>query len=90
MNSKQLSSKRKKARKRWRVFFMVIGSIGLGIVALGFAVSMTGEDQPVSKFYSVGLALATLSAMGYGLAGVTLRVWPRRRRTHSRRSRSAD
>ena len=90
MNSKQLSSRRKKLRKRWRVFFMVVGSIGIGIMVLGLAVSMTGEDQPVSKFFTVGLALATLAAMGYGLAGVTLRLWPRRRRRRSRRSRSSD
>ncbi len=90
MDFKQQSSKRKKAIRRWRVFFMIAGSIGVGIMVLGFTISLNDEGQPVSKFYTAGLALATLAAAGYGLAGVKLRLWPRKRKRRRRRSRSEN
>ncbi|HXC56182.1 MAG TPA: hypothetical protein VNU97_12865 [Rhizomicrobium sp.] len=87
MNSKQLSSKRKKARKRWRVFFMIAGSIGIGLVVLGFTISLNDESQSVSKFYEVGLALAAFSAVGFGLSSVDMGLWPRPRQGRRRRRR---
>jgi uncharacterized membrane protein YfcA len=74
-------------RKQRRAIWMVVGSIGVGILLFGFETTLDDEGLSPTKFYVIGFLLVALALLQYSLLSKKNRS--RKRRRHRRRTVSA-